>query len=291
LKENAKAPKEQSTSGLFLSLILRENDRSAVKQINPAMKREEKLQELRLKIHSEVDKYYLHCRSMDWLKTLEQYPTENYEGREEVELLCSLNDTHIKTPLWLAHRFDVLAWWRKVGMLLFPLMAVGAPIILAKPAHNGYQERVFSLGKFCDSPLRNKQTADNFKMRVLDTINKNNKSVQTCNNTFIEDKDSFVKNFFTYENVAKILSTEEKTDVFLVEDEVEDEDSTTGEDDDRKPKARSGLVDDYISDDDEDFKYLDDGYSSSSSLEDEDDCTEDTDGTEDNRNKELVIQL
>jgi hypothetical protein len=193
----------------------------------------------------------------------------------------------------LAHRFDFLAWWRKVGMLLFPFMAVGAPIILAKPAHNGYQERVFSLGKFCDSPLRNKQTADNFEMRVLDTINKNNKSVQSFNTTYIEDKDSFVKNFFTYENVATILSTDEQRDAILVEDDVddEDEDSTTGEDDDRKPKARTGLVDEYVSEDDEDFQEMDDGYSTSTTLEDEDDCLEDKDGTEDNRYKELVIQL
>jgi hypothetical protein len=138
LRESARPPKEHTTSGSFLSMILREQDRNVVAQINPARKREEKLAELKMKIWAEVEKYFLHCRSIDWIKVMEEHPTENYK-KEEVLQETTLNETQLKNPMYIAHRFDMLSWWRKVGSLLFPYMATGAPIILAKPAHNGYQ--------------------------------------------------------------------------------------------------------------------------------------------------------
>jgi hypothetical protein len=308
LQESSRPPKEQpSTSGSFLSIILREQDRNLHTQINPARKREEKLAELKMKIRSEIDKYFLHCRSIDWLKTLEEHPTENY-NKEHVLQQVTQNETHLKNPLWLAHRFDVLSWWRKVGTLLFPYMAVGAPIVLAKPAHNGYQERVFSLGKFCDSPLRSNQTAANFEMRVLDTINKNNKCFEKFNSTYIEEKDQFVNNFFQYENVAKILSmedTEEEvaaaTAGIILDNDMDpleeclriayEDDSLSGEED-GKPRAvpRYERLD-CESEDDEDIAVLDQLDNSSVVMEDDDDYIPKEDSLENLQNKELVIQL
>jgi hypothetical protein len=283
LKESARPVKEQSTSGSFLSMILREQDRHVVAHINPVRKREEKLTEMKIKIRSEIDKYFLHCRSIDWVKTLEDHPTENYV-KEEVQAVLMENNTQLKNPLYLAHRFDVLAWWRKVGSIMFPFMSVGAPIILAKPAHNGYQERVFSLGKFCDSPLRNKQTAANFEMRVLDTINKNNKCFENFNATYIDQKDLFVKNFFQYENVAKILSPEEVPPTTITIQNDDDVDSTV---ENQQPDPES----DCLSEDDEEIIELDKIDNSISIMDKDDDYLTMYDTMEEVEKQELTIQL
>jgi hypothetical protein len=281
LKEVARPVKEQSTSGSFLSLILREQDKHVVAHINPVRKREEKLTEMKIKIRSEIDKYFLHCRSIDWVKTLEEHPSEKYV-KEEVTAAVAENDTQLKNPLYLAHRFDVLSWWRKVGSIMFPFMSVGAPIILAKPAHNGYQERVFSLGKFCDSPLRNKQTAANFEMRVLDMINKNNKCFEKFTTTYIDQKDQFIKNFFAYDNVAKILSPDEEPSATVVINNDSDDDVEG-----TKPPAEP----DYLSETDDEIIQLDNIDNSISIMDEDDDYITMYDTLENIEEQELTIQL
>ena len=67
--------------------------------------------------------------------------------------------------------FDVFAWWRNVGFAHFPDLYLGAMLLLAKPSHNGFQERVFSLGNYKDSRLMKRKHADNFEMGVLEHVN------------------------------------------------------------------------------------------------------------------------
>ena len=76
-----------------------------------------------------------------------------------------------KDPLYVADRFDLMKWWRGFGKEKYNKLYISASILLAKPAHNGYQEWVFSIGTYCNGPLRQKLKPDNFEMRVLDSIN------------------------------------------------------------------------------------------------------------------------
>jgi hAT family C-terminal dimerisation region len=114
--------------------------------------------------------------------------------------------TNKSSPDYAAPRFDVLQWWRNIGQSVYPKLALAAPIILGKPAHNGYQERVFSLGKYCDNTLRNKMKQENFEMRVLDTVNRFNDGIQNFEQLAKSTEPStFVSNFFTRSNLKLIL--------------------------------------------------------------------------------------
>ena len=62
-------------------------------------------------------------------------------------------------------------WWQKFGKKDFPQLYLGAMLILAKPSHNGFQERIFSLGNYRDSRLTKRRHEDNFEMGVLEHAN------------------------------------------------------------------------------------------------------------------------
>jgi hAT family C-terminal dimerisation region len=110
------------------------------------------------------------------------------------------------TPDYAGPRFDVLHWWKTIGMTVYPKLALAAPIILGKPAHNGYQERVFSIGKYCDNTLRNKMKPNNFEMRVLDTVNRFNDGIESFQQLAQSTEPTkFVNNFFTKKNLKLIL--------------------------------------------------------------------------------------
>jgi hAT family C-terminal dimerisation region len=110
------------------------------------------------------------------------------------------------TPDYAGPRFDVLHWWKTIGMTVYPKLALAAPIILGKPAHNGYQERVFSIGKYCDNTLRNKMKPNNFEMRVLDTVNRFNDGIDSFQQIAKSTEPTkFVNNFFTTKNLKLIL--------------------------------------------------------------------------------------
>ena len=58
-----------------------------------------------------------------------------------------------------------------VGYKLFPKLSVAAIIVLAKAAHNGFQEHVFSIGTFMDKKQQKRRLEENYKMDVLQKIN------------------------------------------------------------------------------------------------------------------------
>jgi hypothetical protein len=60
--------------------------------------------------------------------------------------------------------FDVLTGWRVNA-------GVAAAIVLGKPTHNAFQERIFSMGTHKDTRLRNRLKEDGFEMSVLNAVN------------------------------------------------------------------------------------------------------------------------
>jgi hypothetical protein len=80
-------------------------------------------------------------------------------------------------------------------------------IILGKPSHNGFQERVFSQGTYRDDKLRKRVRDENFEMRVLDNLNaaKCEELLQDINLQGQNDDDpKYVRNFISARSAAAV---------------------------------------------------------------------------------------
>jgi hAT family C-terminal dimerisation region len=83
--------------------------------------------------------------------------------------------TLVNCAAYVGKYFDVLGWWM-ANNKLYPELAVRACLVLGKPTHNGFQERVFSRGTYQDTKLKKRLKEENFEMSVLNAIN--NRKVQ-----------------------------------------------------------------------------------------------------------------
>ena len=139
---------------MFLSVL---KEAGAVAGSVPAqgMTLESMLEDLKKKVTDEFKSYVEYCKQMVWKEVLAKHGTEKYNkllGNKTVnEQSLNINPRYTRTM------FDVIGWWRFTGHRLFPRLAVAALIVLAKAAHNGYQERVFSIGTFLDTKQTEKE--------------------------------------------------------------------------------------------------------------------------------------
>jgi hAT family C-terminal dimerisation region len=164
---------------------------------------------LKSEIRKEVDHFVTYSTTTPLDVFLNEHPTESF--KKELEQAAKDKEpakVNKSSPSYAATRFDILHWWNTIGKGIYPKLAIGAPIILGKPAHNGYQERVFSIGKYCDNTLRNRMRPENFEMRVLDTVNQHNDGINKFTKMATTTYDSkFVRNFFTEPNLKLILKS------------------------------------------------------------------------------------
>ena len=124
-------------------------------------------------VKDEVTRFTEYCEEADWIDLVSRFKSKNYrkhfddkEGEHELKIVKR------RDPIYTGKLFDVLGWWKTVGRDKFPKLATTASIILGKPSHNGFQERVFSRGTYCDGLLTKRQTEDHFEMKVLEGINR-----------------------------------------------------------------------------------------------------------------------
>jgi hAT family C-terminal dimerisation region len=126
---------------------------------------EMKVKEFRELMERKMLEYRLNCSEMD----MENWLDEN--GNIEYFLEKTKNPKYlkerltIKDPGYTSKYFDVLKWWKLEGSVKYKELSVAANIVLGKPTHNGFQERVFSRGTY----LRLKE--ENFEMSVLNSFN------------------------------------------------------------------------------------------------------------------------
>lgn len=116
------------------------------------------------KVKTELDSYIHYCKTTDWVKELERFHRSDLKvnlDRHKIE--------RSKDPQYVGERFDVLAWWRQ-NSINFPHVAAAASIILAKPYHNGFQERVFSKGTAFDGNLRQNLKSKRYELQVVDAL-------------------------------------------------------------------------------------------------------------------------
>ena len=146
------------------SAAAEDNERNRPEHVNAG----DAIADLRQTIKQELKQFKSCCRSFCMMELLDEYGTEKYKAMKKAN---KIQDTKFKVPTYVKPFFDVLKWWKKDGMQKFPHLAVAAFIILGKPSHNGFQERVFSTGTFKDSRLMKRRHEDNFEMAVLEHVN------------------------------------------------------------------------------------------------------------------------
>jgi hypothetical protein len=145
----------------IVTQLLRQANLLRRQNIDEDQKKKELEEMLKADIRKELENYITYCQSTSVESLINDNPTELRVGEmvEEAKLvkdglmLPKVNRGH---PVHAAPRFDVLVWWRNIGKSVYSKLALGAAIMLGKLAHNGYQERVFSVGKYCDNNLRNR---------------------------------------------------------------------------------------------------------------------------------------
>jgi hypothetical protein len=130
---------------------------------------ESMMEDCKKSIEHEFISYIEYCKKINWKETLDKHGTEKYQ-----KLLSdkALNEQKMNiNPRYIRSLFDVIGWWRDTGYKLFPRLAVAALIVLAKATHNGFQERVFSIGTFLDSKQQKRREQRHYEMDVLQRIN------------------------------------------------------------------------------------------------------------------------
>jgi hypothetical protein len=122
-------------------------------------------------IQAQVITYVKHCNDMDMLFVLDQYGNENYKKDLEKNLINKAKITTYCDVVYVAKYFNLLQWWKLAGSQLFAEVSSAALVMLGKPTHNAFQERVFSRGTYKDSLLKKKLKEEKFEMSVLNSLN------------------------------------------------------------------------------------------------------------------------
>jgi hypothetical protein len=123
-----------------------------------------------------MNAYRKYCNNLDIKTYLENNGNEYFQKHKaKVNWIKILK---FKDVLYTSQYFDVMKWWKDFETE-YQELAIGAGIILGKPTHNAFQERVFSRGTYSDSKLRKRLKEENFEMSVLNAIN--NRKIKELN--------------------------------------------------------------------------------------------------------------
>ena len=175
---------------------------------------------------------------IDWQELVERYPSEDFlKYKLQDEKRHALKINKYKDVQYIARLFNVFKWWRESGSANYPKLATAARIILVKPYHNGYQERVFSRGTYADGALRKRVLENHYEMRVLESLNHGNvarlfSSMQEelkASSTKHGDEGRYIKEFFDSGNNPHCETILVPHDVEEEMSLLEDEDETESE--------------------------------------------------------------
>lgn len=205
------------------------NDMSLINNPDDDTEMEDELQKLKESIKAEFIDFTNHCGMINWVEMVKKYPTTKYSKDTSDERLRATVVT-TKDPIYVGSLFNVLKWWKEEGQMRFPKIALAAMIILGKPYHNGFQERVFSTGTWTDGKLKQRLTSRNLELSVLDKINSERcynllSSIKSLTENEGTDDSKYVEQFFeTKTNVEPILTVEDINEDNLETVEIDFED-------------------------------------------------------------------
>jgi hAT family C-terminal dimerisation region len=175
-QESVKLPEEKEHMDP-VSRVIWERLNKQTKPVNnlQEQEREKKIEEkkntLRTILDEEVNTYVSYCtenKEMAFHSLINRFPSKEMKEKKILgdETIQMLEYEPGNSHKW----FDVLKWWKSMNTKL-PYMNKVAPIILGKPTHNAFQERVFSRGSYKDHNLRARTKEKNFEMSVLNSLN------------------------------------------------------------------------------------------------------------------------
>jgi hypothetical protein len=131
---------------------------------------ERKRKELRIKIKNSMEAYQKECINMDMLDYLDVNGNELFKMMEKQKLIDYKKILEWEDALYISKFFDATKWWKDHDSK-YPELALAATIMLGKPTHNAFQERVFSRGTYSDTKLRKRLKEEYFEMSVMNAIN------------------------------------------------------------------------------------------------------------------------
>ncbi|MGL4342900.1 MAG: hAT transposon family protein, partial [Lactococcus lactis] len=105
------------------------------------------------KIKSKMKDYREECGELNVATWLNEHGNDLYHSLKEKKNGIDYIKINEHDVIYISKFFDVLEWW-KIKESTYPELAVGACIVLGKPTHNAFQERVFSRDTYNDSKLR-----------------------------------------------------------------------------------------------------------------------------------------
>jgi hypothetical protein len=134
-------------------------------------------EELKDRVKAQLKKYreFWNNDNLNMVTILDEYGNERYKLDKKRNKINYTMITLVNDAAYVGKYFDVMGWWM-ANNKLYPELAVRACLVLGKPTHNGFQERVFSRGTYQDTKLKKRLKEENFEMSVLNAIN--NRKVQ-----------------------------------------------------------------------------------------------------------------
>jgi hAT family C-terminal dimerisation region len=130
---------------------------------------EKKRKALRKKIELSLNEYRKECKNLKMQQYLEENGNQLYKTlvankKLEVSRILSWD------VLYVSKLFDATKWWQD-HEIKYPELSLAATVLLGKPTHNAFQERVFSRGTYTDTKLRKSLREEYFEMSVLNSVN------------------------------------------------------------------------------------------------------------------------
>jgi hypothetical protein len=222
----------------------------------------------------QVSSYIRYCKEMDIMLVLEEYGNDDYRTNGRKKAIDIRKLSYYKDALYTNQYFDILLWWNVYGRNNYPLLMPGASIILGKPTHNAFQERVFSRGTYADSNLKKSMKENNFEMAVLNSLNCQKMDEIIKQQNMKVKKRNYNAHLTAFFNRKKSDDSDmvvEKSDVFgynkyTIDDEIQDKSDESVDGDDLEEVAS---IISYDSDYDEfDLAHADDQEDSKESATD-----------------------
>lgn len=160
---------ETNDQDLELYNLVRRKSESEVVVVNKKRKVINKQNVLRRKIAAMMVTYKDECKKIKMASYLEENGNDLYKSMVAKKTI-DRKKIQAKDPLYVSKFFDAAKWWMK-HEIQFPELAMGASIMLGKPSHNAFQERVFSRGTYSDTKLRKRLKEEHFEMSVMNAVN------------------------------------------------------------------------------------------------------------------------
>ena len=142
-------------------------------------------------IKVQIEEYIRYCKALSIEEFLEEYGNDDYRLDKKKGKINEKKLVRYEDALYANTYFDLGMWWNVYGKNNFAYLVPGAAIMLGKPTHNAFQERVFSWGTYADGNLKKRMKESNFEMAVLNALNAKNMEVLVrCMKYEVEDDSS-----------------------------------------------------------------------------------------------------